>query len=149
MLTDATATAAVDRVLDEFIAGWSTHDMERLLPLFTDDVEYEDVTFGVANHGKEELRAFAEGFFAVSPDVTFELTSKVVTSTRVAAEWVAKGTHQGDLPGMPATGKPWQVCGASVMELADGKITRCADYRYFATMMRQLGFLPEAGSSAS
>src|SRR5216683_5578406 len=39
----------------------SAHDMERLLPLFAEDVIYEDVTMGVMNRGAAELRTFAEG----------------------------------------------------------------------------------------
>lgn len=143
MVTEATP-AAVERVVQEFLAAWSAHDVDRLLSLFTDDVDYVDVPVGAVLHGKEELRAFAAGWFAVSPDITFEPTATVVTGSRAAAEWVGSGTQHGDLPGMPATGKPWQVRGASVMELAGGKIKRCTDYWDFATVMRQLGFLPDA-----
>ncbi|HLZ68622.1 MAG TPA: ester cyclase [Dehalococcoidia bacterium] len=145
MVTETTP-AAVERIVDEFLAAWSAHDSERLLRLFTDDVEYEDVPAGAVNHGKAELRAFAEGWFAASPDIRFELTSKVVTGSHAAAEWVGYGTQRGDLPGMPASGKQFRVRGASVMELAGGKVKRCTDYWDFATVMRQLGFLPEVKS---
>jgi steroid delta-isomerase-like uncharacterized protein len=128
-------------LIREWADAWSKHDTERLLALFTDDVEYEDVTFGVVNHGKEELRAFAEGFYVVSPDMTFDLTSTTIAGDRAAMEWVASGTHAGDLPGMPATGKRYEFRGATVVELAGGKIRRNADYWDFATLMRQLGFL--------
>ena len=49
--------------------------MERLLPLFTEDVIYEDVTMGAMNRGAAELRAFVEMVFSRIPDVTFELQS--------------------------------------------------------------------------
>lgn len=146
MVTEATA-AAVERVVQEFLAAWSAHDPDRLLQLLTDDVDYADLPAGAALRGKEQVRAFAQGWFAVSPDIRFEPTATVVTGSRAAVEWVGSGTHQGDLPGMPATGKPWQVRGVSVMELAGGKIARCTDYWDFATVMRQLGFLPEAASA--
>lgn len=147
MVTETTP-AAVERVVEEFLAAWSAHDLDRLLALFTDDVVYEDVPVGAVLHSKDELRAFAQGWFIVSPDIRFELTAKVVTGSRAAVEWVGSGTHRGDLPGMPATGKLWKVRGASVMELAGSKITRCTDYWDFATVMRQLGFLPEAAAGA-
>jgi ketosteroid isomerase-like protein len=35
------------RAIEHWAASWSAHDMERLLPLFTEDVIYEDVTIGV------------------------------------------------------------------------------------------------------
>src|SRR5205823_6081185 len=88
-----------EHVLEDWARYWSSHEMDRLLTLFTDDVVYEDVTMGAVNHGKDELRAFGEGFFAGFPDVTFELTSRFTTGAQGGAEWVMRGTHRGDMPG--------------------------------------------------
>jgi ketosteroid isomerase-like protein len=49
-----------------FASTWSSHDLDQVLPLYTDDVHYEDVTFGAVNHGKDELRAFGELFARAS-----------------------------------------------------------------------------------
>jgi predicted ester cyclase len=54
---------------------------------------------------KVELRAFAEGAFAAVPDFTFELTARFVAGNWGSVERVMSGTHTGDFPGMPATGK--------------------------------------------
>jgi steroid delta-isomerase-like uncharacterized protein len=97
----------------------SSHDLEQLLSLFTDDVVYEDVATGIVNHGKNEVRAFFERNLASVPDVTLELTSKLATGTKGGAEWVMRGTHRGDEPGMPAMNKPVEVRGASIFEFAD------------------------------
>jgi steroid delta-isomerase-like uncharacterized protein len=131
-----------ERVLEDWGRYWSAHDMERLLPLFTDDVVYEDVTLGAVNHGKDELRAFGEGFFAGFPDVTFEVTTRFATVALGGLEWVMRGTHRGDLPGMPATGRSVEVRGASICEVAGGRIRRCSDYWDMATLLKQLGLLP-------
>ncbi len=130
-----------ERVLEDWIRHWSSHDMDRLLPLFTDDVVYEDVTMGAGNHGKNELRAFGEGFFTAFPDVTFELTSRFATGSQGGVEWVMRGTHRGDMPGMPATNKHAEVRGASIFEFAGDKIRRCSDYWDMATMLKQLGLM--------
>jgi ketosteroid isomerase-like protein len=97
--------------------------MERLLPLFTEDVIYEDVTMGVMTRGASELRAFAEGVFSRFPDVTFELQSSFADGTRGGAEWVMRGTR--DLPEMP--GQRVEVRGASIFEFVGDKIRRCSD----------------------
>ena len=62
------ATVAMERVLEEWVTAWSSHDTAKVLALFTDDCVYEDVTFGVVNRGREALRAFADGVFAGVPD---------------------------------------------------------------------------------
>ncbi len=131
-----------ERVIEDWARYWSSHELDHLLPLFTDDVVYEDVTLGQVNHGKDELRTFAEGFFAGFPDVTFELTSRFAAGSQGGAEWVMRGTHRGDMPGMPATGKQLEVRGASILEFADGKIRRCSDYWDMATFLKQLGLMP-------
>jgi steroid delta-isomerase-like uncharacterized protein len=74
--------------------------------------------------------------------VTFEVTSRFASGTQGGVEWVMRGTHRGDLPGMPATGKQVEVRGASILEFADGKIRRCSDYWDMATFLKQLGLMP-------
>jgi steroid delta-isomerase-like uncharacterized protein len=133
-----------EQVIEDWARYWTAHDWEHLLPLFTDDVVYEDVTMGAVNHGKTELRGFGEAFFAAFPDVTFELTTRFGNASLGGAEWVMRGTHGGDLPGMPATSKRVEVRGASVMEFSGKQIRRCSDYWDMATMRTQLGFAPGA-----
>ena len=111
------------------------------------DVVYEDVAFGVVNHGREETRRHFQEAFAAFPDLQFELTSLVVAGSRGAAEWTMPGTHTGDYPGLPATHQRLSVRGTSVFELAGDTIQRNRDYWDFATVLRQLGLLPEPASS--
>jgi steroid delta-isomerase-like uncharacterized protein len=132
---------ALEQVLDDWGRYWSSHDMDGLLALFTDDVIYEDVTMGAVNHGKDELQRFGQGFFVGFPDVTFEVTSRFAGGTSGAIEWVMRGTHRGDLPGMPATGKQVDVRGTSIIEFAGDKIRRCSDYWDMATFLKQLGLM--------
>jgi steroid delta-isomerase-like uncharacterized protein len=137
------ATSDVERVLQEWATAWSSHHTEKVLALFTDDCVYEDVTFGVINRGKAELQAFAHGVFAGVPDFQIELTARFVADTWAGMEWIMSGTHKGDFPGMPATGKRFSaVRGATIVELQGGKIRRCSDYWDAATVMRQVGLLP-------
>lgn len=63
----AMGSAAVDRLWQDFARTWSSHDMDQVLPLYTDDCIYEDVTLGAVNHGKEELRDFGQLFISASP----------------------------------------------------------------------------------
>jgi steroid delta-isomerase-like uncharacterized protein len=140
-MTTAAGAGPEERVLEAWAAYWSAHDVDRLLTLFTEDVVYEDVTFGVVNRGTAELRAFAEGVFPAFPDIRFELTSRFVAGDRAGLEWVMTGT-QATLPGQPTVRKPFSVRGATIMELHAGKIRRCTDYWDLATLLKQLGLMP-------
>jgi steroid delta-isomerase-like uncharacterized protein len=136
------ASSGVERVLEDWASAWSSRDAVKLLSLFTDDCVYEDVTFGVITHGKKELRAFAEGVFAGVPDFKIELTARFLAGTSGSMEWVMSGTHKGDFPGMPSTGKRFSTRGVTILELQDGKIRRNSDYWDAAGVMRQVGLLP-------
>lgn len=139
------AASDLERLLDEWATAWSSSgskNPERVLALFADDCVFEDVTFGVVARDKDELRSFANRAFAAVPDFRYGLTSRFATSQWAAIEWVMSGTHQGDFPGIPATGKPFSsVRGSTILELEAGKIRRESDYWDAATFMKQVGVL--------
>jgi len=139
-----TMHADAEKALDAWAADWSSHDVDHLLSLFTDDCLYEDVTFGVANRGKAELRAFADGIFAVFPDFKVELTTRFSAGDWAVMEWTISGTHKGDLPGMSATNKTFSIRGATIIELRSGKIKRNSDYWDLATFLKQVGLMSSA-----
>jgi steroid delta-isomerase-like uncharacterized protein len=118
----------MEKILDDWATAWSSHDPERVIALFTDDCVYEDVTFDAVNRGKAELRAFADGTFAAVPDFKVSLVPRFVAGNRGAMEWTMSGTHKGDFPGLPATGKLFSsIRGATIVELKEGRILRCSD----------------------
>jgi steroid delta-isomerase-like uncharacterized protein len=136
------ATSQMNRLLEDLAAAWTVHDIETVLKLCTDDCVYEDVPMGVVNRGKAELRRFAGAVLTAFPDFKMELTSGFTTGNWAGAEWTMSGTHQGDLPGMPATGKRFLLRGSSICELHEGKIKRNSDYWDMVTFLRQIGLMP-------
>jgi len=65
--------AAVMVTLESWAALWSSHDIDALLSLFTEDCVYEDVTFGAVNRGKAELRALPRAFSPPSQTLRWSL----------------------------------------------------------------------------
>jgi steroid delta-isomerase-like uncharacterized protein len=126
-------------ILDQWATAWSSHDADKLIRLFTDNCVYEDVPTGTVKTGKDGLREFAAFFFSVAPDFSVELSKQFQTDGWAAGEWRMAGTQKGDMPNLPATGKPFSIRGATILELADGKIRRCTDYWDMATFLKQLG----------
>lgn len=127
-----------DRIATAWIAAWNSHDVERIVPVFTEDVLYEDVAFGLVNHGSAELRKFAAGFLDAVPDLKLELVHSAIGRENGTIEWVLSGTDKGVFK----TGKPFSVRGASVLDVRDGRISRNLDYYDSAGLMRQVGLLP-------
>ncbi len=131
-----------DRTLVQWAELLSSHHTENFLSLFTDDCVYEDVAFGVVNHGRNELRAFIDGIFAAFPDFHIDLRSQYVAGERGAMEWVMRGTHHGDLPGVPATHKAFSIRGATIVEFDHEKIRRNSDYWDVSAFLKQVGLMP-------
>jgi steroid delta-isomerase-like uncharacterized protein len=137
-------TTNLNDTLDEWAAGWSTHDIERVILLCTDHCLYEDVPLGVISHGKDELRAFGAQVFDAFPDIAIELTTRFTAADSAMLEWTMSGTHHGTLAGMPPTGASFSVRGATALQLERGLISRNSDYWDMATLLKQLGLMPSA-----
>ncbi len=73
--------SATDRdaaIAEKWIAGWNSHDPDKILPLFTDDIFYEDVAFGEISHGQAEVRKFFLSELEGVPDL--ELKALISTT---------------------------------------------------------------------
>lgn len=128
----------------ELARAISEHDIEKVLSFFADDIFYEEVLIGgEVAHGKEELRTRFQNLFASFPDIRVEITSYLNSGDRECVEWTSSGTHKGDIPGLPATGKSYSLREAIVTELKEGKISRFSLYADMMTIMQQLGAISE------
>jgi len=74
------------------------------------------------------------------PDLQFDIQESIEGDDRVAIRWVMSGTHTGDLPGLPATGRSFSVSGMTFYDFENGQI--CGHAQAFD----QLGFLSQTGS---
>jgi steroid delta-isomerase-like uncharacterized protein len=133
--------SATDRdaaVAEKWVAAWNSHSPDKMLPVFTDDVFYEDVAFGEVSHGSAELRKFAASELEGVPDLELKLVRAIIHNGHGTIEWIFSGTDKGVFK----TGKKFAVRGVSVIDVRDGKIARCLDFYDSASIMRQVGVLP-------
>lgn len=131
------------KMLEEYVAAWNSGDADGVVSFLTDDCVIENLGGGDIHRGREEVKAWAMGVFAAFPDFRLEITSVFVAGDRAGGEWVERGTHTGAMGPYAATGKSFSVRGASILELQEGKIRREALYWDSATLLRQLGLMPE------
>ena len=118
--------------------AWNSHDADAVAELFARDGFFEDVPFGVVAHGTSEIRAVAQSFFTVVPDLHISVVSGSLNGGRGSIEWVFSGTDQG----VYRTGKTFAVRGTTVLELTGNRISRDSDYWDLATLLRQIGLMP-------
>jgi steroid delta-isomerase-like uncharacterized protein len=100
------------------------------------------------NASKRELIAYFEELWAAFPDARFELLELVESGDKAAAHWRLRGTFAGPGPfnGMEPNGARVDIRGIDLVTIRDGRIVRNDAYTDGATIARQLGVLPPAGS---
>lgn len=144
----AASPAALPPPLGEWLAAFNAGDPDQLLALHTDDALWEEVAIGLEARGPEQIQAHLDNLFTAAPDIAYEATNSVVADDRAVVEWVVTGTYSEDFPGLPpAAGQPFSFRGASVFELADGKISRYTEYWDAYGFLVQLGALPAPGTA--
>jgi steroid delta-isomerase-like uncharacterized protein len=100
--------------------------------------------------GHDAVRAFFRELFAAFPDFTMTVGRIVADDSTAVVQWKATGTFtgSGSFQGIAPTGRPVEIRGVDVMEIADGLVQHNTIYYDGATFARQIGLLPGLGSRA-
>ena len=72
--------------------------------------------------GCEGIKQLVTAYHVAFPDFHVEPVKVVANGDMVGIQWLAHGTHRGDLMGMPPTGNSFTVDTVEIFRLAGGKI---------------------------
>jgi steroid delta-isomerase-like uncharacterized protein len=139
-------TSAHDANLDlirRLQASWSDPDPESFVALFSDDGIFEDKTYGIQVHGKEELRAHARRLKKHNVDLDINILTCDATDQTGVAEWRLSHLFVGNFDGVDCTGVPIVIEGLSIYRFAEGRIARATDYWNYMEIVRCVGVLPK------
>ena len=89
--------------------------------------------------GPEGIKQMVSAYRTAFPDIHLEPVSIVADGGRVAAHWSVRGTHQGDLMGIPPTGKSIHIPAIEIFSLAGDKIVEQWVVVDNTAMLQQLG----------
>jgi steroid delta-isomerase-like uncharacterized protein len=134
------------------LAAWNRGDADGVVEHAVEDVLWRDVALPMPLHGRDALKAAAQGYMAAFPDLRIEVTSQTFDGPRLAQEWTATGTHRGDLMGLAPTGRATKSYGATIATFDDdGLLIEGSMYWNPLAMMHQLGVLttPESAATAT
>ena len=84
------------------------------------------------------LKGFSVAFRASFPDWHSTFEELVAEGDRVAERWTGRGTHRGELWGIPPTGKRVEVAGSVFYRIAGGKIVEFRGQLDMTGLMQQL-----------
>jgi predicted ester cyclase len=90
------------------------------------------------------MKQTAEMFRVATPG-THEITMQVAEDDLVVSRIVGRGTHEGDLMGIPATHREVETDGFVAHRIRDGKIVEYWSVVDVARILQQLGVMPGPG----
>ena len=143
MTTTAAPTTPAKRLVDAFIQELFTQgDLGAVDRYVAPGFVNHDLPFPGAPDGPDGLRHAAATFRAACPDWHSDLEQLVEEGDVVVETFTARGTHRGELMGVPATGKPLELRGINVWRIADDRIVERWGRLDELGLVRQLGLVP-------
>ncbi len=125
----------------ETFDAWNRRDWDTLRRMLHAGYSYTGGD-GQRQDGPEAGLALYQMYAAAFPDGKIDIQHVHTVGDVVVTEFIARGTHQGDLMGIAPTGRRMEMPVCSVMEMRDGKVHTEREYFDMAHMMQQLGVMP-------
>jgi steroid delta-isomerase-like uncharacterized protein len=144
-------TTDITQVLARETEAWNAHDADGVAAGYAEDAVLYDVALPEPLRGRAAIRDSVAGYLAAFPDFHVEdVGEPIVSGNRAAQEWKVTGTNDGELMGMPPTGKSATTYGCGTAEFGDdGLIHRAGNYWNAAALMSQLGVAPAAAGATA
>jgi steroid delta-isomerase-like uncharacterized protein len=130
------------QLADRYVEMINTHDPDVVDRFVAED--YVNHNAFVAD-GREANRHFWTVFFTGLPDVSVTMEDLVVSGDRVVGRFVYRGTHTGDLMGIPATGKPVEMRSIDIWRVQNDMFVEHWDELNLMQVFQQIGALPPLG----
>ena len=92
--------------------------------------------------GPEPVKQLLSMVLTAFPDLHYTFEDVFGEGDRVVIRYTSRGTHQGELMGIPPTGKQVTITGTDIMRIANGKIL---EEWIINDLMQQLGITPTPG----
>lgn len=122
---------------------WNKSQIKAIDRLLADDA----VAHGLFDEHGRELRGpagfkpFFLQFTRAFPDIHVEVVDTVCEGDKIAARCIVTGTHKGDTLGIPASHKPTEFTGMTILRVKDGKIAEAWNNFDFQVLSKQIGAL--------
>ena len=92
--------------------------------------------------GFEGRRMFYSAMLAAFPDMEVRLEDVFAEGDKLVTRWSAGGTHQGDMMGIPPTGKQISISGIAIDRFENDQSVEHWEVFDQVGLMQQLGVIP-------
>jgi steroid delta-isomerase-like uncharacterized protein len=132
--------ATVRRIYDEL---WNERNLEIAGEVIAEGGVNYDTELVPQPFGPEEMKGTVRMVTAGFPDNHHEVEEMIAEGDKVVARVTLTGTQEGEIMGIPPTGRSIEVAEIHIYRLADGKAVENRVGRDDLGAMRQLGVIPD------
>ncbi len=102
---------------------------------------------GPVERSPEYVKNFVNTYLSAFPDGRTTIEDMVAEGERMAYRWTYRGTHQGELMGVPPTGREVRVTGITIDRISGAKIEEEWNNFDQLGLLQQLGVVPTPGAA--
>jgi steroid delta-isomerase-like uncharacterized protein len=122
---------------------WNKGNLQVTDDLFTPNYAHHDTSTPDVGRGPDSEKKRATLYRTAFPDMRLTIEDLIAEGETVMARWSCKGTHKGDLSGIPPTGTQVSMTGVSVARFTNGKMSEGWVNWDALGLMQQLGAVPD------
>lgn len=124
----------------EYLESFNRREWDHMRDIFAPEYTYTGGD-GEMQQGPDAGVAVAQMFAAAMSDAKIDIQQIHVAGNVAIVEFTGSGTNDGEMMGMPATGRKVTMPVVTILETKDGKITAEREIMDMAHMMQQLGVM--------
>jgi steroid delta-isomerase-like uncharacterized protein len=103
---------------------------------------------GEDQRGPQPTKQVASQVISAFPDRRISHEETIAQGDKVLIRWSMSGTQEGEIQGIPATGRGVTLTGLDLFRIEGGKIAEMWQEADRLGMMQQLGVIPEPGQQS-
>lgn len=138
-MSTETNKAIVSRYIEQV---WNNGRLDLIEEFFDEDIVEHGIPSLPGMNRRESLKAVLGVGRNALPDIKLTLQDVIAEGDKVVARWTMKATHEGELMGVPATGKQLTQSGAAIYRLSNARIVELWNFPDNLGLMQQLGIVP-------
>ena len=120
---------------------WNEQRVDLIEEFFTEDIVFYAIGFQTFS-GLEAMRNYVGMVLNAYPDLHGALDDEIAEGDKVVVRGSKRCTHQGELLGIPPTGKQVTTTLTAIYRLVNGKIAEVWFFNDNVSELQQLGVIP-------
>ena len=109
-------------VVMRYVEAWNQHNLDMVDEVMIADVIHHDPVLYPGESALEPHKQVVGMYFLAFPDLHSEVEVTLAEGDKVVMHGAVTGTHQGELMGIPATGRQVAWTWTTISRIADGKM---------------------------